>query len=408
MATLDSEKVTVWQKVLDDALEAGLTSSFLESSPAVVQWNGGKTIKIAHLQTDGFADYDRDGTGFVEGNGSLVWVDYIVRHDRGVSFEIDVMDLDETASIKTTAAMMNNFVKYHEVPEIDATRYSSIWGGIVDSTDVRYGFLTAAAATILTQIKTDIGTMRNVIGDTDPLVLVMSRDAYTVLTNSTELSKQLQVVDTPIRGINTQVLGIDGVPIVPVPSARMSTEYLFKAGGTDNFGFASRPWAQKMDYILMATAAAKAFVKHQTIRYFSAAVNQAAEKDKAQTRVFHDCWVMSNKLNGIFVRLETAVIATIDAVFGAGAVAAGSGKITVTLGDYFDVLPDGYKVYAKDTGAATAPDTPAPYDDIDISTYTEITVKTATDVTVTTGNYSAVVLVTDGGKVVSFQTAIAT
>lgn len=401
------DKITIYNKIIDDALTAGLTSQALTANTAMIQYNGGDTVKIAKLSTDGLGDYDRS-TGFPSGSATLTWETHTIRHDRGVSFQIDAMDLDEAGGIVTTGAMMANFVKFNEVPEIDATRYSSIWDGIVDDTTVRYGYMTAAAATLLTQIKTDIATMRNVIGESEQLVMYMAGNVYGILTNSTELSKQLQITDMPINGINTQVQGIDMVPIVSVPSARLKTEYLFKAGGTNNFGFAARAWGMQIDYILMAVSSVTAFSKHDKTRYFAADVNQDADADKVQTRLFHDCWVYENKHDGIFIRLETATIASMDDVFGTGAVVAGSGKVTLTLGDVYDLLPDGYGVYYLDTDSATEPTAPSAYDDLDTSSYTELTATTATDVTVTATHYLIAALVTDGGKVVAYTAVAAT
>jgi len=404
------DKVTVYNKIIDDALEAGITSQALTANSAMVQYNGGNTVKIAKMSTTGFGNYSRDGaSSFPAGGATLEWETFTIRFDRAIEFQIDVMDMDETASIATTAAFMANFAKYNEVPEIDATRYSCIWGGVVNDTTPRFGFMTASASTILTQIKTDISAMRNIIGDQESLTLYMAGNVYGILSNSTELSKQLQITDMPVNGINTQVQGIDRVPIVPVPSARLMTEYLFKAGDAVNgFGFAARTWAKQIDYILIASSAVAAINKHAATRYFPAGVNQMADKDKVQSRLFHDCWVFEKKRDGVFIRLESSAIVSMASVFGSGAVAAGSGKITVTLGSYLDLLPAGYKVYAKTTDSASAPTVPAAYDDIDVSGYTEITAKTATDIAVTATHYGVVVLVTDGGKVVAFESAVAT
>lgn len=403
------DKVTIYSKIVDDALNAGLTSQALTAGSAMVQYTGGDTVKIAKITTDGLGDYSRSaGFSGVQGSATLTWETHTIRNDRAIDFNIDVMDQDETGGIMTTGAVMANFVKYNEVPEIDATRYSAIWDGIVADTTVRYGYMTAAPATLLTQIKTDISTMRNIVGDTEQLVLYMAGNVYGILTNSTELSKQLQITDMPINGINTQVQGIDMVPIVPVPSARLKTEYLFKSGGTNNFGFAPRAWGMQIDYILIATSSAVAFNKHDKTRYFSADNNINADADKVQMRLFHDCWVYENKHDGIFIRLESATIASMAAVFGTGAVTAGSAKVTITLGSAYALLPDGYKVYYLDTNSATAPTAPAAYDDIDVSTYTELTAITATDVAVTATHYLKAVLVTDSGKVVAYTAVAAT
>ena len=64
--------------------------------------------------------------------------------DRGKSFNVDVMDADETMQTLSATNLIGEFAKDKEVPEVDSYRYSSIFAAIVDDATVRYGYYTPA------------------------------------------------------------------------------------------------------------------------------------------------------------------------------------------------------------------------------------------------------------------------
>lgn len=390
-------KAVVYNAILDEVVTAGLTSSPLTANQSRLVYNGGNSVKIAKLSTDGYSDYSRS-SGYTEGAATLAWEDHTIRMDRGKSFNVDVMDADETMQTLSATNLIGEFAKDKEVPEVDAYRYSSIFGAIVDDATVRYGYYTPAAATLLTTFQGNVADIQDAIGEQEPLIAFMSMAAWKYLTTSTELSKQLMVREGG-NGVNTKTYEIDGVRIVPVPSARMKTEYAFGSNG-----FTAKAWAQDMNWIIMAQSAAVAFVKHQKVKVVSADDNQSADAEKIMMRLYHDCWVYENKHNSIYVSLKTATIATIDAV--GGDVDAESGNIEITLGAAYTGRDTGHKFYYLDTNSATAPTAPACYDELDVSSYTEITVATEVNVTVTATHYAIVVQLDENGRVIAY-TAVA-
>jgi hypothetical protein len=383
-------KAAVYNAILDEVVTAGLTSAPLTANQSRLVYNGGNSVKIAKLSTDGYSDYSR-ANGYTEGSATLAWEDHTIRMDRGKSFNVDVMDADETMQTLSATNLIGEFAKDKEVPEVDAYRYSSIFGSIVNDATVRYGYYTPASATLLTTFQGNVADIQDAIGEQEPLIAFMSMTAWKHLTTSTELSKQLMVRDGG-NGINTKTYEIDGVRIVPVPSARMKTEYTF-----GNNGFAAKDFAQDMNWIIMSQNAAVAFVKHQKVKVVSAEDNQSADAEKIMMRLYHDCWVYENKHNAIYVSLKTATIAG----FGSGILASsGATNASYTLGTLFTNREAGHEFWYLDGGSATELAAVACYDELDTTDWVKITVATKVDDVTTSKHFNYLVELDENGRII--------
>lgn len=389
-------KAVVYNAILDEVIQAGLTSAPLTADASNVRYNGGNTVKIAKLSVGGYGDYNRD-TGYPAGAATLAWEDHTIAMDRGISFNIDVMDEDETMQTLSATNIITEFARSNAVPELDAYRYSKIFQSIVDDSTVRYGYYTPAEATILGTIQGQIADIQNEISEQEAMVCFISGAAFKYLTQSTQLAKQLGVQNvTGANGVTTKIYDIDGVPLVVVPSARMKSEYAFSATN----GFAAKAWAQDINWIIMAKSAAVAFVKHQKMKIVSADDNQTADAEKVMAREYHDCWVYENKHNAIYVSLKTATIAGFSA---AELSTTGATNVTYTIADYA-TRDTGHKFYYFDGGSAAAKTAPACYDDFDTTGYVEIVSATAVADAVTSGYYGALVELDENGRAIRFET----
>ena len=389
-------KATIYMPILDEVIEAGLTSAPLTAGASRVKYNGGNTVKIAKLSVDGYSDYNRS-TGYPSGDAVLSWEDHVISMDRAVAFNVDVMDEDETQQTLSATNIIAEFGRTRAVPEVDSYRYSSIFNAIVDDATVRYGYYTLAEATILGTLQGNIADIQDDIGEQEPLVCFISGAAFKYLTQSTQLSKQLGVQNvTGTNGITTKVYDVDGVRLIPVPSARMKSEYSFH-----DKGFTAKTWAQDMNWILMSPNAAVAFVKHQKMKIISAEENQTADAEKILAREYHDCWVYENKHDAIYVSLKTAVITGFDT----GVITTtGATNITYTLGDLYTNRDTGHKFYYLDGGSVAATTAPACYDEFTLTGYVEITAATAVADVVTTSYYGALVEIDENGRAIRFAT----
>ena len=386
-------KATLYEKLLDSVVQAGATSLPLRAKESMVQYSGGDTVKIAKISTTGFGTYSRTA-GYPSGTASLDWGTYTIPYDRGVSFLIDVMDQDETAGMLSAGNLIAEFGNNDEVPEIDSARYMAIFQAIVDDAVVVYGYYTPVVATVLTQFNTDVSAIRAKCGRTPKLIAFMAETAFGVLSNSTQLSKEMMVQSvTGENGVTTDVYRINGVQIIPVPDDRLKTEYAFSATN----GYSAKPWAQQMNWIICSPDAVVAFEKHRKVKVHSADVVQGKDGDLIETRLYHGCWVLDNKHNMIYISLKTAAP---DAVTG---VVAGTNKVEITLGADYTNRDPGHKFYYLDTDSATAPAVPAVYDELVVATWTEIAEATKVTVSMTATHYCRVVQLDENGRVLQYS-----
>lgn len=385
-------KAAIYTPILDEVIAAGLTSAPLTAGASRIKYNGGNTVKIAKLSVDGYSDYSRSN-GYPAGDAVLSWEDHLITMDRGVAFNIDVMDEDETQQTLSATNIIAEFGRTRSVPELDSYRYSKIFQSIVDDTTVRYGYYNPDGATILGTLQGNIADIQNVIGEQEPLICFISGTAFKALTQSTQLSKQLGVQNvTGANGVTTKIYDVDGVRLIPVPSARMKTEYTF---GTK--GYTAKKWAQDMNWIIISPNAAVAFMKHNKMKIISAEDNQDADAEKILARMYHDCWVYDNKHDAIYVSLKTATIAD----FGSGILASsGATNASYTLGNLYTNRDPGHEFWYLDGGSATELAAVACYDDLVTTGWIKITVATTVDDVTTSKYYNYLVELDENGRII--------
>ena len=297
--TLEFAQLT--QTALDSQVIAEATSGWMELNSSQVKYTGGNEVKIPKLTMDGLGDYDRDN-GFVQGSVTLEWQTRTLTQDRGRTFQLDSMDVDETAFVATASAVMSEFQRTRVIPEIDAYRYSAIATQAADKGMAETGY-TPAPASILSKIREAAYEIYDIAGEI-PLILTMSMPVAAILEASTEIAKYMDTVDFARGEIHTKVRAIDGIPIMKVPSARMKTKYVFYDGEPEDQtvgGFVPDSTAKDINWILQARDTTIAVSKTDKIRVFEPNTNQKADAWKIDYRKYHDLWILDNQFDRIRV-----------------------------------------------------------------------------------------------------------
>lgn len=296
---------TLFMQELDKQVVVGATSGWMEGNAGLVIYNGGNTVKIPKLTMDGLGNYDRS-LGFVQGAATLAYETKTMTQDRGRTFMLDAMDVNETNFVANASNLMGEFQRTMVIPEIDAYRYSTIAALAVAGGRVS-NLYTPAAADIYGRLKADIATMQDLIG-VGPLVVTMSTAMLAMLESSTAFTRQLNV--GAFSGeIQSEVKKIDECPIIEVPSARMKTAYVFndgKTAGQEVGGFVPAGGAKSINWIICAATAPIAISKTDNMRIFSPDQNQQADAWKLDYRKYHDLWILDNKLATVFVNIKEA------------------------------------------------------------------------------------------------------
>jgi len=294
----------IFQEELDKQMVAGSTSGWMEPNAQYIKYNGGDEVKVPVMSTDGLADYDRDD-GFVEGSVSLKYKTLTMTQDRGRTFQLDAMDVNETNFVLSAGNVLGEFQSVHVIPEVDAYRYSRIAAYGINDGQVTSGY-APAAATVLEKLRDDLYSIWDEVGDGVDLVISISTQVAKILDNSSELQKQLGVTEFKKGEINLVVKTIDDVPLIKVPSSRMYTQFLFKDGSGDQKegGFAPAAGAKAINWLITGRKTPMAISKTDTVRIFDPMTTQKAHAWKIDYRKYHDLWILPNKIKGIWVNTK--------------------------------------------------------------------------------------------------------
>ena len=288
---------TLFQTALDKQAVAKLTSGWMDANAGQVIYNGGKEVKIPKIKMDGLGDYSRAG-GFTSGAVTLEYETRTMTMDRGRTFMLDAMDVNESNFVANASNVMGQFQATKVIPEIDAYRYSKIASLAIEK-GVATGGYTPDKSTILEKLKADIAAIRDIVGGDVPLVITMSSLTSAVLDQADGITKQLSVMDFNKGEVSTKVKSLDGCPIIEVPSARLKTAYTFRDGkssGQEAGGFVPAGGAKDINWLITPLTAPIAVNKTDKVRIFDPAINQDADAWKLDYRKYHDLWILDEAL----------------------------------------------------------------------------------------------------------------
>lgn len=308
MAINTLEYSKIFQQSLDQQIIEQSTTGWMELNSGLVKYNGGDEVKIPTIIMDGLADYDRD-LGFVQGSVSLSYKTYTLTQDRGRTFMLDRMDVDETNFIVASGTVMGEFQRAKVIPEIDAYRYSKIAQIAISKGNISYGY-NPSANSILDKLLEDITTVQDKVGESTPLVITMSLPTARILSLNDKTSKKLDVTNFKQGNIDLKVNSIDGIPIIRVSSFLLKTSYEFYSGKDEaqkEGGFKADADAKDINWIITAKKAPIAISKTEKVRIFEPDTNQKADAWKLDYRKYHDLWILENQIDGVFVNIKEAV-----------------------------------------------------------------------------------------------------
>jgi hypothetical protein len=301
---------TMFQQELDNQIVAPLTSGWMEQNSDQLIYTGNGTVKVPKMSTDGMANYDRN-SGFVAGGITTAWETFTMGQLRGRKFYLDARDVIESNFVATASKAMGTFQSVSVAPEIDAYRYSKLATLAIAGLRAIGGYVPSAAD-ILTKIKADISAIRDVIGTDTQLVITMSTLTLTILGNSTEIVRQLNVGNFQGNGdYVTPCTMVDSCPIVEVPSARLMTSYVFNDGitaGQEAGGFTAAVGAKTINWLITAVQAPIAVQKTDTMRIFDPTVVQALNAWQIDYIKYHDLFIEDNKMPTVFANIQEALV----------------------------------------------------------------------------------------------------
>lgn len=294
----------IFQPSLDKQVVQESTTGWMEANANLVKYNGGNEVKLPNILMDGLADYDRT-TGFVGGDVTLEWKTYALTQDRGRTFSIDAMDVDETNFVVTAGTVMGEFQRTMVVPEIDAYRYSKLATLAIDASQTRSVAVTATD--IVDQLLADLNGMEDVIGAKE-VVITMNPILAGQLAKAGKdyISKAMLAKGA----LSVEVQSFNDNAIVKAPSKLLKTAFEFNDGttvGQEAGGFKAAAGALDINWLISTKDAPIAISKTDKVRTFAPDTNQKADAWKIDYRKYHDLWVPDSKLTSIYANTKPAV-----------------------------------------------------------------------------------------------------
>lgn len=282
--------------ILDGVYKRESLTARLLGANALIRFDGANKVSIFKTDMDGFGDYSR-ANGFVNGSVTAGWEDYTLTKDRGIGLGVDRMDNEETLGM-AFGTLAGEFARTKEVPELDAYRFAAMAGtsGISSANaDITVG---------TTDVPDLIDTAEMTMGDDEVpyegRVLFVSEKCYAGL--KAKITRYL----ANENGVQREVETYNGMEVVRVPQNRFNTAVTLY-DGTSNFGFAPTAGGYKINFMIVHPSAVLPVVKHDIVKVFSPDENQTADKWLFQVRVYHDMFVLDNKVKGIYMhRAATA------------------------------------------------------------------------------------------------------
>ena len=139
--------------------------------------------------------------------------------DRGTSFFLDRIEVDESGFIATAASAAAIFQREHVIPEVDAYRYSSLYK-LAKAKGNSHEY-EAVHSTILSELHKDVTAVRDSGAGAADLVITMPYPVADTLSSSEAVTRYINVGQFSQGGINIDVQTFNGIPIIRVPSERI-------------------------------------------------------------------------------------------------------------------------------------------------------------------------------------------
>lgn len=172
------EYAKIFMEALDEQLVAGATSGWMEENSGQVQYTGGNEVKIPKIELNGLGTYDRDN-GFVQGAVTLTYETKQMTQDRGRTFQLDAIDVDETNFALVAGNVMGEFQRTKVIPEIDAYRYSKI--AELATQNKKVSNYHAEKDSIVQKLLEEITIIKDIVGDENEVIVTMSTKVANLL-----------------------------------------------------------------------------------------------------------------------------------------------------------------------------------------------------------------------------------
>ena len=340
----DINYAAVFNRILDEKFYVLPRTMWMENTNPGIVYEGGREVKVPMLGMDGLGNMN----GYKAPNGDLTlsWETKKLQWYRGRNFSIGRYDVDETNFALTVGNALKVFLNEKVIPEVDCLRIAAAAQGAV-----AYGQVVAQAASgitsanILGLLLADIAKVQDKIGEDKQLYIQISTGLKSLLEQSSQITRYLNVKDFQIRNAVLSLEALNDQYLIGTPSAYMHSVFGLNdgvTGGQTVGGVTFTDLGPSINWLIAARPAVDAIARPQITKVIDPDMNQDGEYWKVMFSIYHGNWIMENKGDGLLVNLDTASADDLTITSTAGTAAVGDSVIGVS-----GVKPEGYKYMYK-------------------------------------------------------------
>ena len=289
---------TKFLPLIDEVYKNEAKTSILEAPAEFVQETAdANVVKIAKLAMVGLGNYSK-ANGYPAGDITLSWETHTFANDRGRRFALDRMDNVESLGL-VAGRMVGEYLRSYVIPEVDAYRFNKI----ASATGVQgpASGATLTGSTAKPALDTAIVALQENEVDDNRMVIFMTPTVAQLLSDNITRSTA-----NGERNVNNIVETYNGIPIVRVPQTRFYKGITLDAGATSSAGGYSKTTQTGVDinFIVMDRNACYNVTKSNVAKLFTPDENQNKDAWQFDYRLYHDSFVLDNKVQGIYVHTK--------------------------------------------------------------------------------------------------------
>ena len=289
---------TKFLPLIDEVYKNEAKTSILEAPAEFVQETAdANVVKIAKLAMVGLGNYSK-ANGYPAGDITLSWETHTFANDRGRRFALDRMDNVESLGL-VAGRMVGEYLRSYVIPEVDAYRFNKIASATGVLAPASGATLTGS--TVKPALDTAIVALQENEVDDNRMVIFMTPTVAQLLSDNITRS-----TSNGERNVNNIVETYNGIQIVRVPQTRFYKGITLDAGATSSAGGYSKTTSTGVDinFIVMDRNACYNVTKSNVAKLFTPDENQNKDAWQFDYRLYHDSFVLDNKVNGIYVHTK--------------------------------------------------------------------------------------------------------
>lgn len=323
----------VFNRILDEVFYIMPRTLWMENTSPELVWTGGREIKIPMLSMQGLGDMQ--GYKAPDGDLTLAYETKVLQWYRGRNFQIGRYEMDETNMALTVNNALRVFLRKHVTPEVDRLRIATL---AQNAANYGASHITAQAradittANILGLLLADIAKVQNRIGEDEQLYIQIATDLKSLLEQSDKITKYLNVRDFQIRSANLKLTALNDQYLMGTPSSYLNSVIAVNDGRTSGQtvgGVTFTNLGPGVNWIVSARPVVDAIARPQVTKVIDPDDNQEGEFWKIMFSIYHGCWTMNNKADGVQVNMDTT-LKTFTVTSVAGTETAGDSVISTT------------------------------------------------------------------------------